>query len=92
MVAKLPLTSIVQTWTSKQYADALRHDQRCPEYNSSFRQLLHGGYKIASKLGARYLDQLVACEPSISRNVITNLYDRHIVPIFIGGAAAAKYI
>jgi hypothetical protein len=42
------------------------------------------GYKVAARLGRRYLDMLVACEESISRNVIANLYERHLKPIFLG--------
>jgi len=48
--------------------------------------LLHVGYKIAAKKGDRYYDQLVACEESISRNVTTNLYDRHLKPLFASAA------
>ena len=87
--AKLPLPEQVNGWTSEQYTDALRHNQQCRAYNPSFRQLLHVGYKIAAKLGQRYLDMLDACEGSISRNVLANLYDRHIVPIFIGRGRTA---
>lgn len=82
--AALPTAEAVQGWTSEQYVNALRHDQSNPEYNKSFRQLLHVGYKIAAKKGDRYYDQLVACEESISRNVTTNLYDRHLKPLFVG--------
>ena len=32
----------------------------------------------------RYLNMLDECEESISRNVTTNLYDRHIKPLFLG--------
>jgi len=83
-VAKLPSPSEVSEWTSEQYMSTLRHNQQCREYNPSFRQLLHVGYKIAAKLGRRYLDMLDASQEVVSRNVIANLYDRHIVPIFIG--------
>ena len=87
--ARLPQPEQVDRWNSEQYANALRHNQKCPEYNPSFRQLLHVGYKIAAKMGDRYLGMLEACESSISRNVIANLYDRHIVPIFLGAERAA---
>ena len=83
-VARLPFPDDVKRWNSEQYVNALRHNQQCRDYNPSFRQLLHVGYKIAAKLGQRYLDMLGSCEDSISRNVTTNLYDRHIEPIFIG--------
>jgi hypothetical protein len=47
--------------------------------------LLHVGYKVAAKMGDRYLQMLKACEPAVSRNVTENLYERHIKPLFIGG-------
>jgi tagaturonate epimerase len=81
--AKLPEPGVVARWTSEQYVNALRHDQKCPEYNPSFRQLIHVGYKVAAALGNRYLDMLVECKESISRNVTGNLFDRHIAPIFL---------
>ena len=48
------------------------------------RQLLHVGYKIAASMGERYTDLLDSCEDSIARNVTANLYERHLVPLFIG--------
>ena len=62
---------------------ALRHNPQHPEFNSSFRQLLHVGYKIAAKMGDRYLNMLDTCEESISRNVTENLYERHLKPLFL---------
>ncbi len=83
-VAKLPAPAVVNGWTSKQFADALRHDQRCAEFNPSLRQLLHVGYKVAAQFGGRYLEMLDICEESIARNVTANLYERHIKPVFLG--------
>jgi hypothetical protein len=80
---KLPSKSAVHAWTSRQYVNALRHDPKCPGFNPHLRQLLHVGYKIAAKMGNRYLKLLDQCEPTISRNVTTNLYDRHIKPLFV---------
>ncbi|HEV2132837.1 MAG TPA: tagaturonate epimerase family protein [Terracidiphilus sp.] len=82
--AKLPSPDVVRGWSSEQYTSALRHVQSNPAYNSSFRQLLHVGFKIAAKMGKRYLDLLEANEPVIARNVTENLYDRHIAPVFLG--------
>jgi tagaturonate epimerase len=81
--ARLPGLAEVETWSSQQYANALRHDPRCPEFNPSLRQLLHVGYKIAAKMGQRYLGMIAACEKEISRNVTVNLFERHLVPIFL---------
>jgi hypothetical protein len=80
---KLPPASVVNRWTADEYAETLRHDQQNKRFNPDVRQLLHVGYKIASKMGARYTDMLAASEASISRNVTQNLYDRHIVPLFL---------
>lgn len=82
--AKLPSPDEVRGWSSDQYTSALRHVQSNPAYNSSFRQLLHVGFKIAAKMGRRYLDLLEANEAVIARNVTENLYDRHIAPVFLG--------
>lgn len=81
--AKLPDPQTVCNWTAEQYAGALRHDQANPLFNPHLRQLLHVGYKIAAKMGARYTKMLDACEESISRNVTANLFDRHIRPLFL---------
>ena len=63
---------------------ALRHDPKNPAYNSSMRQLLHVGFKVAAKMGNRYLDLLSKEEETIAKNVTGNLFDRHIKPLFLG--------
>ncbi len=50
--ARLPSAAEVNGWTSEQYTSALRHVEDAPEYNSSLRQLLHVGFKVAAKMGA----------------------------------------
>lgn len=80
---KLPAPEEVNQWTAGQFVAALRHDPDNREFNSSFRQLLHVGFKVAAKLGSRYLDLLSEFEPSIARNVTGNLFERHIKPLFI---------
>jgi tagaturonate epimerase len=81
---KLPLPAEVNQWTSDHFVSALRHDPNSPAYNSSIRQLLHVGFKVAAKLGSRYLDLLEAEEPTIAQNVTTNLFNRHMKPLFLG--------
>jgi hypothetical protein len=81
---KLPSAAEVNGWTSVQYTSALRHDQTNPAYNPSFRQLLHVGFKIAAKMGDRYLKMLEANEEIVAKNVTANLFDRHIKPVFLG--------
>lgn len=81
--ARLPTPDAVQGWTSEQYVRALRHDDADPEYNPNLRQLLHVGFKVAAKMGARYTDALKANEEVVARNVTTNLFERHIKPLFL---------
>ena len=65
------------------YTSALRHDQSNPGFNPNVRQLLHVGYKVAAKMGSRYLRMLEEYEEPISRNVTENLFARHIRPLFL---------
>jgi len=81
--AKLPSPTTVRGWKSTDYTSTLRHDQSNPEFNADVRQLLHVGYKVAAKMGPRYLRMLDECESSISRNVTENLFKRHIRPLFL---------
>jgi tagaturonate epimerase len=87
--ARLPSATEVAGWSSQQFTDALRHDPQNPAYNSSIRQLLHVGFKIAARMGPRYLSQLEAHETVIAKNVTENLYARHIAPVFLGRSAEA---
>lgn len=81
--SKLPAAAVVNAWTGRQFVGALRHDQGNPLYNPNIRQLVHVGFKVAAKMGARYLDQLEACRESCARNVTSNLLERHIRPLFL---------
>jgi tagaturonate epimerase len=84
---QLSAPNTVAGWTSDQFTSVLRHDPANPAYNPSFRQLLHVGFKIAAKMGRRYLDLLEANEAVIAKNVTENLYNRHIAPVFLGHKA-----
>ena len=81
---RLPSATAVREWDAQQFVSALRHDPRCPAFNPHLRQLLHVGYKVAAKMGDRYLRLLDECEPTVSRNVTDNLYERHLKPLFVG--------
>lgn len=82
--AKLPTSAAVQTWSGAQFANALRHIPNHPEFNPSFRQLLHVSFKLAAKKGNAYLDLLRANEAIVAKNVTENLYARHLRPLFVG--------
>jgi hypothetical protein len=85
--AALPAPGAVLGWTSEEFAAALRHEPDSPRFNPHFRQLLHVGYKVAARMGLRYLELLAACEATIARNVTANLFERHIRPVFLGADA-----
>ncbi len=80
----LPTAEAVNAWTGEQFAAAMKHDQSCPDYNPSFRQLIHVAYKIAAQMGDRYLSALEANEAQIAPHVTENIFERHIKPIFLG--------
>jgi hypothetical protein len=81
--ARLPGVETVQRWSAGQFVSALRHDPANPAFNPHLRQLVHVGFKVAAQLGDRYLRMLKACEPTISKNVTANLYERHLKPLFV---------
>lgn len=81
--AALPPPDTVKRWSSEEFVAALRHDPHSASYNSSFRQLLHVGFKVAAKMGDRYLRLLAAEEETIAKNVTANLFERHIRPLFL---------
>ncbi|HEY6990580.1 MAG TPA: tagaturonate epimerase family protein [Bryobacteraceae bacterium] len=80
---RLPAPAVVSAWTSGQFVAALRHDQANPAFNNHLRQLLHVGFKVAAKLGRRYLDLLEKFETVVAKNVTENLFERHIRPVFL---------
>jgi hypothetical protein len=88
--AKLPSAAVVNGWSSKKFTDALRHDQKNPGYNPSFRQLLHVSFKVAAKKGDRYYAALKKHEAIVARNVTENLFERHMKPLLLGVKETAK--
>jgi hypothetical protein len=80
--SRLPAPEAVNGWDADTYTRTLRHVRADPLYNQNFRQLIHVGFKIAAKMGARYTDALGKHEAVIARNVRENLLQRHLKPIF----------
>jgi hypothetical protein len=80
----LPLPDAVGGWSGEEFTAALRHAPPIAAYNPSFRQLLHVSFKLAARMGRRYLDLVEAHETVIAKNVRENLFDRHIAPVFLG--------
>ncbi len=82
--SKLPPAKTVSEWTGEQLASAVRHIPGHPGFNANIRQLLHVSFKLAAKAGSRYTDLLKANEAIVAKNVIENLYGRHLRPLFVG--------
>jgi hypothetical protein len=82
--SKLPSAAEVKTWSGARLASALRHIPSHPDFNAHVRQLLHVSFKLAAKAGTRYTDLLKANEAIVAKQVTENIYDRHMVPLFIG--------
>ncbi len=78
----LPSGETVNSWTREKYVNTLRHEQSCPDYNPSFRQLIHVAYKVAYELGDEYFEALEKNSAVVSRNVTHNLLNRHLMPLF----------
>ncbi len=81
--AALPAPEKVDGWSGARLAAAIRHDQRCRDYDPNLRQLLHVGYKVAAELGEEYLGALARHRAEIGRQVCGNLFERHISPLFL---------
>ena len=78
----LPLPSEVDQWSPKQFAGTLRHIPGHPEYNPSFRQLIHVGYKVAAEYSNVYISLINQNSTVVGKQVTENIYDRHIKRLF----------
>ena len=81
---RLPDPRRVQAWSATEYVEALQHNQSRARYNRDFRQLVHVGYKIAAEMNGRFKGLLEQCRRTIESNVTTNIFERHIQPLFMG--------
>jgi hypothetical protein len=79
---RLPDPDTVDKWDTLKLAATLRHVPGDPDYNPSFRQLIHVGYKVAAEMGSDYTDALRENEHIISTCVWENIYRRHIIRLF----------
>jgi len=81
-VSSLPSKQEVSEWTSKKYADTLRHIPGSPDYNPNMRQLIHVAYKLAALQMKDYYRLLETNEETVSKCVYENVYNRHICRLF----------
>ena len=80
---KLPSPAEVDKYDSAKFTEALIHNQSCKNYNPSFRQLIHVGYKIAVELGDTYTIALDKYRDIIEQNVKYNILERHLKLLFL---------
>ena len=86
----LPDPQQVSRWSSSEFAETLRHDPSNSRFSRDFRQLVHIGYKVAAELDGEFTDLVRRCRPSIEANVTTNIFSRHIQPLFLGPRGAGN--
>ncbi|MBN1362162.1 MAG: hypothetical protein JW993_16320 [Sedimentisphaerales bacterium] len=79
----LPPLEEVTSWDGELFAQALRHDPFCACYRPNLRQLLHVAYKVAAEMGSRFTDALEQHEDIIAEEVTTNIFERHVRPLFL---------
>ena len=48
------------------------------------RQLVHVAFSVVAAMDKRYFEALDRHKAAVSRNVTLNLWERHVVPLFIG--------
>jgi hypothetical protein len=82
--SKLPTPTQVESWSSEEFVLALQHDVPCKTCNLHLRQLLHVGFKVAAERNDRFAKLLGEFSSIVAENVANNLYDKHIVPLFLG--------
>lgn len=82
--SRLPAPTDVDLWDGPALCAALRHVRSDPRFNPSLRQLFHIAFRVAAKMGPRYLEALARNEASVSRNVAANLWERHLAPLLVG--------
>lgn len=79
----LPQPEEFISWHGEKIAGTIRHDAACPDYDRNVRQLLHVGYKVAAELGDKYLQALRDNRDIVGGHVCSNLFDKHITPLFL---------
>src|SRR5690606_28218318 len=81
---RLPAAEEVSSWSAEKLANTIRHDQQHPDFKPDVRQLLHVAYKVAGEKHDRYYEALAKYSATVDEIFTRNLYERHIVPLFLG--------
>jgi len=79
---KLPPASEVASWDGARLSRAIIHEQTSPDFNPHVRQLFHVSFKLAAESGPRFTNLLERHSAVVGAAVTSNLWDRHIKPLF----------
>lgn len=79
----LPDPQKFDQFNEEEIAEILCHEQGNPLYNKHIRQLMHTAYKIAAEKGSAFTRLLEINNEIIGRQVFTNLFERHLIPLFL---------
>jgi tagaturonate epimerase len=82
--ARLPNPVEVASWDGKEFASTIRHIPSHASFNAHVRQLLHVSFKVAAKSGTRFTDLLISNAAIVGEQVTTNIFERHLKPLFLG--------
>jgi hypothetical protein len=74
----LPDKKTIDGWDGEKFVNTLRHIPGHPDYNPSFRQLIHVGYKVAAEHGDTFTQALKTHKDIIGKQVYENILNRHI--------------
>lgn len=80
---RLPSAAEVASWDGSHFASTIRHIPSDPRFNANVRQLLHVSFKVAAKSGNRFTDLLKSNATIVGEQVTTNIFDRHLKPLFL---------
>ncbi len=80
--ARLPLAKEVSGWSSKKFADSVRHVNTNIDYNPDMRQLIHVAYKLAAERSDEFFSLLEKNSEQVADCVFENMYRRHICRLF----------
>lgn len=75
---QLPSVETVNSWSSEDFANALRHIPNHPQYDPNMRQLMHVGYKLAADKIDEFNALLKKNADVVGYCVFENIYDRHL--------------
>lgn len=80
---KIPSPDEVDQWEGPALVAALRHVQADRRFNPGMRQLVHVAFSVVASMRERYFKALDRHKAAVSLNVTANLWERHLIPLFI---------